>query len=399
MNSRTTLAVLGLISTTGASGCYSTWDLTPRGVLQLNGFRSGNYIDVETTENERIPFTKDTKLSFYGSDQAVAEEVTFSKIELRRNVLIGEDAESGQKLLVDLSRMNTVQATNFSVGKTALLATGVTIPTLIMGYVFLAAISIGGGRPLRVPGRTEAVRAPLLRARHRVHTRAPIADEMTRRKIFEHWANEASAECASIPAFLALARDLKKVGAPRSLVEAALQAAREEATHTKLCLALTNMQTDHAILTQTPDIPTSNDIDNEALLQRLTLEAFWDGCLAEGSAAIVARRSAAHTRDEATRLALQTITRDEANHAELAQLIVAYGLSAGGPSLRRVLHESFEARRADEEAQLDRATAIDADEPLVDKKFAREHGVPDEHLMRESRIEAWEKNVLSLARV
>jgi hypothetical protein len=400
MYSRKTLALLSLLSTTSASGCYGTFDLTPQSVAKLNGFRAGYEVGLQGKDNEEVVFTEKTELSFLGADGAVAE-ATFNRIDIQGNILIGEESRSGEQLYVDLSRMSAVRAEKISIPGTVMLA-GLGTAGLLAGSVlavFIFGGGIGGGRPLRVAGQTETVRAPLMRARHRNrHVRAHMADEATRQAILTHWANEASAECASIPAFLALARDLEKVGAPRGLVEAALRAAREEATHTNLCLALANAHADQPIMTRTPAIPTSTDIDREALLQRLTLEAFWDGSVAEGSAAVVAQRSAVDTRDDATRLALQTIARDEANHAELARLIVAYGLSAGGPALRRALHESFESKRAHEEALLGRNSDVNT-ESSADQEFAQGYGVAGDDVTREARIEAWEKSVSLLARV
>lgn len=392
MNSRTSLVVVGLVAGAGASGCRSTWDLTPRGITLLHGFTAGDVVKLEAKENETVPFTKDSGLTFRGYDDSVAA-VRLSRIVIQDNVLIGQEATLDKPLYVDLTRMRTVQVDNFSAGYTTLAGVGVGVPLVLGGLLLVAAASVTGGRPLRVSGQSDPVRSPVVlgrRAKRGLQT--PGIDERTRQALRNHWAQEASGECASIPAFWALARDLKKIGAPQGLVNAALRAAREEATHTNLCLALANAQSEHFVETFIPDAPTSTDADREAMLQRLTLEAFWDGCVAEGAAAIIAEKSLMGTQDAETRLALQTIAADETRHAALARDIVRYGLEAGNDMLRQTLYESLEDRREAFEAELNGNTR----EPTAsagNDEMARGFGVPGEKLKHQGRVEAWERSV------
>jgi hypothetical protein len=190
---------------------------------------------------------------------------------------------------------------------------------------------------------------------------------------------------------LALARDLRLVSAPESLIQAALAAAREEAAHTKLCAKLANRHADSLLSPIVPPIPINADIDRTALLKRLVLEAFWDGCVVEGSAAVEAQRVIAPTRDETTRSALQTIARDEKNHADLAKDILAWGLSAGEPSIRQALAESFEQARDGVELQLE-TVGEPANNPEIDNDVARLYGLAGNDITSAARIEAWEKS-------
>lgn len=391
MSSRTSLVLVGLVAGAGASGCRSTWDLTPRGITQLHNFASYESIQLETTENETVTFNEKSGLTFRGFDNSVAT-VRLSRIIIQDNVLIGHESTLNKPLYVDLTRMKTVQVDNFSAGYTALAGVGVGVPLVLSGLLLIAAGSVAGGRPLRVSGQSDPVRAPVVlgrRAKRELQTRG--IDERTRQALRNHWAQEASAECASIPAFWALARDLKKIGAPEGLVNAALRAAREEATHTNLCLALANAQSEHFLETFIPDAPTSTDADREAMLQRLTLDAFWDGCVAEGAAAIIAEKSLMRTQDAETRLALQTIAADETRHAALARDIVRYGLEAGIDVLRQTLYESLEDRREAFEAELNGPTREPTTSAMNDEMC--ELGVPGEKLKHQGRIEAWERSV------
>ena len=185
--------------------------------------------------------------------------------------------------------------------------------------------------------------------------------------------------------------------APASLIHAALRAAREEATHTELCTDLANDHADTPIMAVAPPTPIHTDDNNESLLQRLALEAFWDGCVAEGAAAVTARRSAPITKDETTRLALQTIARDEHEHAKLSQQILAFCLSAGGRPVRHALMESFDRKRATEETALAERESW-AEESGIDDDFLGQCGVPSAAMLHEARIETWEKSTGLLTR-
>jgi hypothetical protein len=310
-------------------------------------------------------------------------------------VLVGVERKSHAPFTVDLSKTAAVQARNFSVGKTVGLSIGlgIGIPAATFGLAIAILAGTGGfgsGRPLRVGDQAAPVRARLRLGRGTRHgrgSRGPTADAATRAQIFAHWAGEASAECASVPAFLALARDLRLASAPAALVEDARRAAREEANHTELCAELASEHAPAPITAMTPSTPPSTDIDPTALLRRLATEALWDGCVAEGVAAAVARRSAGLARDEATQRALSTIARDEQGHADLARHVVAYCLSAGGRPIRDALVESFEAGRAEEEARLDLGGS--EGDPGLDEDFARRYGVAGNAVVRAARGEVW----------
>ncbi len=405
MKSKMTLPLATMIAATSASGCYSTWDITPKMLVELDGFQASTPKNLRIPGSEgieEVPFTHETRLHFVGSD-GVQETAQFSSIRVQGPIFTGIETETGDRLRVDTRQLKAVELANFSAGRTALATTGflagmAPVGTAIFFGVFFAVMSGGGeGRPLRVDGQSSPIAAPLA-FNHALRERARTSrtHDVTRDELFARWAKAASDECASIPAFLALARDLARASAPMSLVRAALQAAREEANHTDLCTKLANEHGAHSITALTPAVPTHNDADAESLLRRLALEAFWDGCVAEGAAAAVARRSAFVAKDEKIRLALQTIAHDETNHARLAEQILAYCLSAGGRSIRHALRESFERKRADEETQME---MCGPDEPLVDVEFAQRHGWAGNESRRAARIETWEKSVSMLARI
>lgn len=391
------LALITLVSAaTTTAGCYSTWDLTPQGVVGLNMFREGQAATVRSEDWENVTVTSSTKLVFRRID-GEQQEHQFRSITVDGPYFSGIDASDGSEVNIDLRQLKLVQARNLSIGKTALLTTGIAAGALVTGVVFLYAVTATttiAGRPLHANGCENPVGADLMfDLDPRISLRSPAArnlDDATRQRILMHWARAASTECASIPAFMALARDLRRASAPNSLVRAALRAAREEAVHTSLCTNLVNALGDHPMRAVVPETPTPNDASLDALLERLALESFWDGCVGEGSAATSAQHAESKTRDNATRLAQQTIAQDEAGHAELSRDILAFCISAGGRKVRHALGENLERKRFEEENRL--SLPITSSDSEVDHDALAAYGVPSEQALLAARAETWESS-------
>lgn len=403
MKSSSKLALVTLVSAaTTTTGCYSTWDLTPQGVVGLNLFRDGDAVTMRSANMEEVDFTSSTKLIFHRVDGATREH-SFKSISVDGPNFSGIDSE-GSRVEIDLSQLKNVQARNISGGKTALLTTGIVAGSILFGatvFYVIVANSVVAGRPLHLGGCDEPVGADLVfdmqrRRLSRPHLAQRI-DDATRQRIMMHWARATRMEGASVPAFLALARDLRRASAPDSLVRAALQAAREEAVHTALCTNLVNAHSDVHMHAEIPETPAATDGSFEALLERLAVEAFWDGCVGEGSAATSADRSGLAIRDEATRLAQQTIARDEAGHADLSRDILAFCMLAGGRRVRNALGESLERKRLVEENRL--SQQIENDFAGLDEDVLGHYGVPTEQAQIAARAETWEKSLQLVAQV
>jgi hypothetical protein len=216
-------------------------------------------------------------------------------------------------------------------------------------------------------------------------------DKATRSHIFAHWARQASAESASVPAFLALAGDLALAGAPDSLVRASLRSAEEESRHTALCASLAGDYSSGDVSALTPNVKLRPAQDRASLLKRLALESFWDGCVGEGAAAAKAARLAKQTRRGDAALAHSIIAAEEASHAALAEQVLTFCISAGGKGVRDAVAESIEERRSNEEKAISADFTEDRDD--IDRDLARACGVPlacDERLGRE---QAWETSL------
>lgn len=194
------------------------------------------------------------------------------------------------------------------------------------------------GRPLRT---AEGVVLPPALALGPAAARTARLDSATRAALAGAWLDSARAECGSIPAFLALARDLAAVGAPASLVARALAALGDEVRHTARCSAIASALAGWRLRPALLPPPAARDADRRAALVRMALEAWHDGCLGEGAAAARARRSLAGASDAGVRAALFEIARDEAQHAELGWRVLAYCLTEGGRAVREAVGDAM----------------------------------------------------------
>lgn len=209
----------------------------------------------------------------------------------------------------------------------AFLGAGVRLPPT---YGVPSFCSVG--RPLRTRDGIAAVGAPVQLADTSGETHAARVASAGR-----CWAHDAQLEYASVPAFLALADDLSRSGAPTALVGAALSAARDELHHAALCSALASRHLDQMLHPVLPEAPARAPLSGTALLQRLALESWLDGCLTEGIAAAQAALAAQLARDRQAQRAQQRIAHDEHRHAELAWRVLHFAVAAGGDDVRDLL--------------------------------------------------------------
>jgi len=146
----------------------------------------------------------------------------------------------------------------------------------------------------------------------------PAPDE-PRGIVLRHWLEIAREEQASVPAFLKLARDCERLGAPGKLGRAARRAAREEIGHARLALVVAE-QIDgrcrgagrfppglRAAMARPTDRAT------------LAVEAFVDGVLGEGLAVERARAALPRVRTRILRDYFAAVVEEEARHRDLGE--------------------------------------------------------------------------------
>lgn len=175
----------------------------------------------------------------------------------------------------------------------------------------LETFSVPHGRPLRVAGSPRTTRGPL---------------EIG-------WRDAAVAEHESVASFAALALDLLRHGAPRSLIRDCHAAARDELRHAQYCSTEAGAS---------PDFPPLGRLvaDHEpSSLEEVVVGCFLDGCLGEGYAAERARLASRHLDAPEGLMALAA---EEAEHARLAWRVLDWTRRASPPTCARALRQALE---------------------------------------------------------
>jgi hypothetical protein len=149
------------------------------------------------------------------------------------------------------------------------------------------------------------------------------------------WASDARDEHVSVASFQRFARQLRQLGAPAALIDAAERAVAEEARHAAGALAIASRFAGEAL--ELPEVELSPE--GPADLVVLAAETFLDGCCNEmlSTARAIAQREAA--TDPRVIAHLDEVIADETGHAALAWATVRWALDVGGEPVRRRIEQ------------------------------------------------------------
>jgi hypothetical protein len=156
------------------------------------------------------------------------------------------------------------------------------------------------------------------------------------------WAEEAGYEHASVASFALASLDWMALGAPRALVAEAQRAALDEVEHARALYELASELGEARVGPGRLAVPARKAPSWE----RVTMETFFDACLNETAAAVVANERAQQAASTRVREALARIARDEARHAELGWRVLSWLVAAGGHAARGALATAVEALEA-----------------------------------------------------
>jgi hypothetical protein len=140
-------------------------------------------------------------------------------------------------------------------------------------------------------------------------------------------ARAAHFEAASVYAFVALARELARHGAPAALIEAARIAAADEVRHARIVGELARSR-------GAEPAPVVVSPPRRRSLEALAIENVAEGVVGETWAALVAYWQAHNATDAALRATYLQIAEDELRHAELAREVAAWAQAKLGPTAR-----------------------------------------------------------------
>lgn len=161
--------------------------------------------------------------------------------------------------------------------------------------------------------------------------------------IADEWLRDALAEHASVAAFSAFSLSLLALGAPAELVRASAAATLDEVAHARACFELAS---DYAGRSLGPGALDIGGFQVATDLGTAVERAFFDGCIGETAAALVARASLEVCDSPRVRAVLERIAEDESRHAELAWQFIAWALRQGGTPVAHVLQAALERAEA-----------------------------------------------------
>lgn len=169
------------------------------------------------------------------------------------------------------------------------------------------------------------------------------ADAAQRAALAEFWTSAALSEHSSVAGFHRFALDLLAHGAPPELVMRAQRAAIEELEHARACFGLASAYAGRPIGPGPMPLGTSAPI--ASTLAELAVWTVHEGCVGETVAAWLASEIHEHAKDPVVCEVMAKISREEAEHAELAWAVLRWAISAGGEVVRRAVADAFAAAR------------------------------------------------------
>ncbi|MBA3457287.1 MAG: ferritin-like domain-containing protein [Deltaproteobacteria bacterium] len=192
-----------------------------------------------------------------------------------------------------------------------------------------------------------------------------------------HLARSAWYEAASVYAFVSLARELARFGAPKTLRDAAKRAAIDEVHHARLMGDLARAR---------GATPPKVEIEDPGLrsLESIAIENVTEGIVGETWAALIAFWQAAHATDPTMRATYARIAEDELRHAELSIEVDAWARTKLRPAARK----RVDAARTRALAKL--AKGVKTTQPAA---LVAELGMPDaaamQKLFANARARVW----------
>lgn len=135
MTPKTNASLLVVAIMTLNAGCQARWDIAPHRLMRLDGFKTGETVEVDNGYGEAVPIHEKTTFHFVGKDDLEAE-ARFRSITVEGTAFRGIDSNS-KVLNVDTSQLRRVYATNPETGKYVLGTLGLIVAVpLAVGSIF-----------------------------------------------------------------------------------------------------------------------------------------------------------------------------------------------------------------------------------------------------------------------
>lgn len=188
--------------------------------------------------------------------------------------------------------------------------------------------NVTDGRPIR--GRNGRIKLPGL-----------LGPATTESAEAAYWQEAARHEASSATTFANLANDLDDLGAPPALAERARRSERQERHHARLCIKIAQCFQDTPVAA--PDDNWQPPIDlRPPTLTSLAVEALVDGVVGERFA-VERLTVGGHRAQPDVASKIQTLAKDEHQHVELAEAVLAWCISVGGWRVKMAVRAAIES--------------------------------------------------------
>lgn len=117
MQARTPALAGALLVAVSCTGCYSTWDIAPRELGRLDGYRATAPVKLRDQEGSVVEFDEESELQLRRGSAVLEEKLVAASANGPLLTAIRRTDQS--PLYIDLRRVETARVKRFSTGKTA----------------------------------------------------------------------------------------------------------------------------------------------------------------------------------------------------------------------------------------------------------------------------------------
>lgn len=167
------------------------------------------------------------------------------------------------------------------------------------------------------------------------------------------WLERAADEHASIASFARSTLELMAVGAPMSLIVDSQRAGLDESRHTEICLEIAAHfgHRNHSL----GPLPIAQARSGD--LASLAENTFWEACVGETIAALIAQHQADQCRDPALSARLAKIAEDEQRHAGLGWATLRWALHREPDRVSQTIERALTTLRSMQQASTEAGDA------------------------------------------
>lgn len=134
---------------TSTSGCYSTWDLAPRELNKLAGYRMPDRVTLVDKDGEALDFDCETELRVRHGDGSPTDVGPLGSIDIKDSVLSGKPCgcNNGGQVTLYVDQVTAVEARRYSTNKTMAYVAASTMGTIALAAAVAGLVALAQLRP------------------------------------------------------------------------------------------------------------------------------------------------------------------------------------------------------------------------------------------------------------